>query len=154
MTKKVVVTFEGKLESQPWGGSFIRLTRALSGRFPGRGSVRVKGTVGGVPVKSNLMPEGEGIRCLGVHKATIAEGGFTAGDALQVVLELDDAPREVEVPEDFAKALGKHRAAFDALAYSHRREHVDAILEAKKPETRERRIAKAVEMIKSRKKTT
>ena len=62
------------------------------------------------------------------------------------MMGIDTAPREVEVPEDLAAALAAAglREAFDELAPSHRREHVRAILDAKKPETRERRIAAAI----------
>ena len=146
------VTFKGKLAKNHRGGSSIAMTREVSERFPGRGGVRVKGKVGGVPVRSSLMPVGDGTRCLGVHKATIEQGGFADGDTLTVELEVDDAPREVVVPADLAKALGKLRPAFDALAYTHRKEHVQAIEDAKKPETRRKRIEKAVEMIKAKKK--
>jgi hypothetical protein len=75
--------------------------------------------------------------------------GVAAGDEVEVTLTLDDAPRTVEVPEDFAVALDSAgvRQAFDALAFSHRKEHVRAIEEAKKPETRAKRIAKAIEML-------
>lgn len=75
--------------------------------------------------------------------------GIAAGDEVDVTLELDAAPRVVDVPDDLAAALDAAgaRAAFDALAYSHRKEHVRAIEDAKKPETRTRRIAKAVEQI-------
>lgn len=75
--------------------------------------------------------------------------GVSAGQAVQVTLELDTAPREVKVPKDFAAALRKAgaRAAFDALSFTHRKEHVRAIEEAKAPETRLRRIEKAVRMI-------
>jgi uncharacterized protein YdeI (YjbR/CyaY-like superfamily) len=66
-----------------------------------------------------------------------------------VTLEYDDAPRDVELPEDFATALGAAgaRAAFDGLAPSRRKEHVRAILEARAPDTRARRIAKAVDSL-------
>jgi uncharacterized protein YdeI (YjbR/CyaY-like superfamily) len=72
-----------------------------------------------------------------------------AGQPVQVVVELDTAPREVEVPTDLAAALKKAgvRAAFDALAFTHRKEHVRAIDEAKAPDTRARRIDKAVAMV-------
>jgi uncharacterized protein YdeI (YjbR/CyaY-like superfamily) len=71
------------------------------------------------------------------------------GDTIDVTLELDTAPRIVEVPKDLAAALKKAgaRKAFDALAYSHRKEHVRAIEEAKAPETRARRIEKAIAMV-------
>ena len=72
-----------------------------------------------------------------------------AGDKVEVTLELDDKPREVDVPKDLAAALKKAgaRAAFDKLSFTHRKEHVRAIEEAKAPETRARRIEKAVAMV-------
>jgi bifunctional DNA-binding transcriptional regulator/antitoxin component of YhaV-PrlF toxin-antitoxin module len=79
--------------------------------------------------------------------------GVKAGDKVEVILEVDDAPREVEVPKDLAAALKKAglRAAFDALAFSHRKEHVRAIEEAKALETRLRRIEKAVATVAAKK---
>lgn len=76
----------------------------------------------------------------------------SAGDEVSVSLELDTAPREVDVPADLAAALGKNataKKAFEKLSYSHKRQHVLAIEGAKRPETRRRRIAKAVEMLKA-----
>ena len=72
--------------------------------------------------------------------------GVDAGQTVQVTVELDTAPREVEVPKDLASALRKAgvRAAFDALSFTHRKERVRAIEEAKASETRARRIEKAV----------
>jgi hypothetical protein len=74
------------------------------------------------------------------------ESGIGGGDPIVVDLELDTAPRTVEVPDDFAAALEAAglRAAFDALAPSHRKAHVTAIEEAKAAATRGRRIAAAV----------
>ena len=72
--------------------------------------------------------------------------GIAGGDAIVVDLQLDAAPRTVEVPADLAAALDTAglRAAFDALAPSHRKAHVTAIEEAKAAATRERRVAAAV----------
>jgi hypothetical protein len=73
--------------------------------------------------------------------------GVAAGDDVDVELELDTAPREVSVPDDFARALAGEPAAqrfFDGLSYSNQRRHVLAVEGARTPETRERRIAKAV----------
>lgn len=78
-----------------------------------------------------------------------AAAGLTAGDDVSVEIVLDTAPREVEVPDDLAAALEQHglRARFDALAPSHRKEHVRAIVEAKAAETRARRVTKAIEKL-------
>jgi hypothetical protein len=75
--------------------------------------------------------------------------GVKAKDKVEVTLELDTAPREVDLPKDFAAALKKAgaRAAFDKLAFTHRKEHVRSIEEAKAPETRARRIEKSVAMV-------
>ena len=73
--------------------------------------------------------------------------GLEGDETLGVRIALDTAVREVEVPADLARAFKKHRDAarrWDALSYTHRREHVEAILAAKKPETRARRIEKAL----------
>lgn len=81
--------------------------------------------------------------------------GVKGGDVVDVTLELDTAPREVEVPGDLASALKKAglRAAFDKLAFTHRKEHVRAIEDAKAPETRMRRIEKAVAMVAAKART-
>lgn len=73
--------------------------------------------------------------------------GVTAGDELDVGIELDTEPRTVEVPDDLAAALGAvpgARAAFDALSYTNRRQYVESVNGAKAAATRERRIAKCV----------
>lgn len=76
--------------------------------------------------------------------------GVQAGDELEVTLELDTEPRTVEVPADLAAALAQQpgaAAAFDALAYSRRKEFVRQVEEAKAQETRDRRIAKIVDQM-------
>lgn len=80
--------------------------------------------------------------------------GVKGGDKVEVSLELDTAPREVAVPKDLAAALKKAGLTkdFAAMAFTHRKEHVRSIEEAKAPETRLRRIEKAVAMVESKKK--
>jgi len=76
--------------------------------------------------------------------------GRGAGDEVEVRLDVDDAPRVVEIPEDLAAELAKDpaaRAAWEKLSYSHQRAHAEAITGAKKPDTRARRVAKALEML-------
>ncbi len=80
--------------------------------------------------------------------------GVKAHDKVEVALELDTAPHEVEVPKDLAAALKKAGLTrdFAALAFTHRKEHVRAIEEAKAVETRVRRIEKAIAMVAAKKK--
>lgn len=90
---------------------------------------------------------------IGLAREHRDKAGVEAGDRIDVTLELDAAPREVDIPKDFAAALKKAglARAFEALAFSHRKEHVRAIEEAKAPETRLRRIEKAIAMVRARK---
>ena len=74
--------------------------------------------------------------------------GIGPGDTIEVTLELDTAPRTVEVPEDLAAALAARpgaRDAFDRLSYTFRKEHVRSVETAKAAETRQRRLARIVE---------
>jgi hypothetical protein len=105
-------------------------------------------TIHGYTYRSTVAVMG-GRFLVGVSADVRARAGIAAGDEVDVELELDTAPREVSVPEDFAAALEAAgvRSVFDRMSYSHRREHVRAVEEAKKVETRERRIASAIEMI-------
>ena len=84
---------------------------------------------------------------LGVSEADRKAAGVAAGDEIDVDIELDTQPREVTPPSDLAEALvaapDAHRA-FEALSYSNKRRHVLAIEDAKAPETRRRRIEKAI----------
>ncbi len=106
-------------------------------------------TVNGHPWRSTVAPMG-GRFLLGVSAENREAAGVAAGDELDVEVELDTAPRVVEVPPDLAAALDADpavRARFDKLSYSHQRQHVMAVEEAKAAETRARRIAKTVEAL-------
>lgn len=92
---------------------------------------------------------------LPVAAAVRAAAGVSAGEEVEVELALDEDPRAVAVPDDFAAALAADAEAkrfFDALSYSHQRRYVMGIDEAKTAETRERRIAKSVSMLREGKK--
>ena len=112
----------------------------------------VKVTIKGYTYRNTVAVMG-GKYMVGVAAEHREKAGVKGGDKVEVTLELDTAPREVEVPKDFAAALKKAKAreAFDKLAYTHRKEHVRAIEEAKAPETRLRRIEKAVAMVLAKK---
>jgi hypothetical protein len=91
-----------------------------------------------------------GVFMVGVSAEHRAAAGVQAGDELDIDIELDTAPREVNVPPDFAEALDRDSEArqfFDGLSYSHRLRHVLAIEQAKTAETRQRRIDKAIGML-------
>ena len=89
---------------------------------------------------------------VGVSAENRARAGVAAGDKVDVEIELDTEPRVLEIPPDFAKALKGDPAAkkrFDALSYSKQRAFADPIEQAKTPETRQRRIDKSIETLRS-----
>ena len=93
-----------------------------------------------------------GANMLPVSSAHRAAAGIAAGDIVEITLVLDDQPREVAVPTDLAEALDSDataRAAFDALSYSNQLAHVQSVEGAKTLETRERRIAKVLDTLRS-----
>jgi hypothetical protein len=80
--------------------------------------------------------------------------GVAAGDQVSVDIEPDTAPREVDVPDDLASAMDDAaRTAYDGLSFTHRKEWVRWVEEAKKPETRAARIEKTVAGLRAGKKT-
>jgi len=109
--------------------------------------VPVRVTLGGYTYRTTVAPY-NGAYMIPLSAEHRAAAGVEAGQAVDVGIEVDTEPRTVEVPADFAKALKANtaaRARFDALAYSHQRRWVLSIEDAKTPETRARRIAKAIE---------
>jgi len=115
-----------------------------SGKRP---AVRV--TIGGHTYRSTVAPMG-GAFMIGVSAENRARAGVAAGDEVDVEIELDTAPREVAVPPDFARALKRDQAAkraFDGLSYSNKQWHVMSIEGAKTLETRQRRIAKSIGLL-------
>jgi hypothetical protein len=108
-------------------------------------------TVGGHTFRTRIAVYG-GESLVGVSKANRAAAGIDIGDGFDVEIAVDTEPREVVVPDDLAAALAEDPAvgeAFDALAFTHRREYVLWVEGAKRPETRARRVAGTVERLRS-----
>ena len=106
-------------------------------------------TVAGHTYRSTVARYGEDY-FLPLNRANREAARVAAGDTVTVVLEADDAPRTIEPPEELARGLAGRAAArttWERLSYSHRREYVEWIEEAKRPATRERRVARALEML-------
>ncbi len=112
-----------------------------------RPAVQVK--LNGYTYRSTVAMMG-GVFMLPVSAEHRQGAGVAAGDEVEVDLELDTAPREVSVPPDLAEALdrdGEARRFFDSLSYSHKLQHVLAVEQAKTAETRQRRVEKAISML-------
>jgi Bacteriocin-protection, YdeI or OmpD-Associated/Domain of unknown function (DUF1905) len=89
---------------------------------------------------------------VGLSREVRQNAGAEAGDEVEVALALDEAPREVEVPEALAAALAadpEARASFERMAFTHRKEYARWVAEAKRDETRQRRVEQAVGMIRT-----
>jgi hypothetical protein len=98
----------------------------------------------------NTVAVMDGVYMIGVSAENRAGAGVRGGDVVDVDIELDTAPREVDVPGDFAAALDAEpdaRRTFDALSYSNKSWHTLQIAGAKSDETRQRRIAKSVAIL-------
>jgi hypothetical protein len=115
-----------------------------SGRRP---AVRI--TINGHMYRSTVAPRG-GRFLLPVSAENRQHANIVAGDEVDVDIQLDDEPRQVTVPPDLSDALDadlEAKRSFEALPYSHQLQHVLAIEGAKTAETRQRRITKAVSML-------
>lgn len=145
------VEFKVKLEGvKGMSALLITLPRKESAKFGVRGRVPVTGTINGYAFRSSIFPTGDGTHYMAVNRAMREGANLKAGERVQVILETDTAPRTVEVPSDLKKALSKSKAArerFDKLSYTHRKEYALWVAEAKRPETRERRVSEVIKRL-------
>ena len=110
---------------------------------------KVSVTVNGVTLRTTVAVYG-GKSYIGFRKEIRDAAHLEFGTPIVVSIELDAAPRVVDVPADLQRALATHaraRRTFESLSYTHRREHVKWVTGAKKEETRARRIARVIEML-------
>jgi Bacteriocin-protection, YdeI or OmpD-Associated/Domain of unknown function (DUF1905) len=145
--------FEATLE-QHGSGTVVVVPFDLKEAF-GSGRPPVRATVNGYSFRTTLFTM-SGRALLGLNREVREAAGVEAGQEVSIELERDDEPRAVEVPRDLASALEADpavRETFDGLSYTHRKEYVRWIEDAKRDETRTRRIAKAVEMLREGVKT-
>ena len=144
-----MVKFEAVLTSDPGGGggTFITIPDHVAAKLGLKGMPKIQAVIAGAPYRGSLRPMGDGTYGLGVLKSIQAGAGVGAGDRITVLLELDAAPRTVEVPADLARVLSADNqaaAAWEKLSFTNKKELAVSIESAKKPETRERRLDAAV----------
>jgi hypothetical protein len=135
--------FTAELHPAGSGGSAFDVPHDAAAALSDQKRPPVTVTIGGHTYRTRIAVYG-GRPMVGVSKANRAAAGIDFGDRFDVTLALDEEPRVIEVPEDLAAALAgdaEAAAAFERLAYTHRREYVSWITEARKPETRARRVA-------------
>ena len=144
--------FSAELEAGRGGGAYVMLPAEVLAALGGGSRFRVTGALNGVRFDSSAMAMGGGQVCLGLHKATRQAAGVQIGDTVDLEVERDERPRQVEVPADLQAALAGDpgaAAAFDRLAFTHRREYVEWITGAKKADTRARRVAQTLDRLRS-----
>lgn len=135
--------FKATLTREPdSSATFITVPFNVYEVFGSRARVPVIGTINGYPYKSSITPFG-GVHYLGVNRQLREGAGLKAGDVVEIEMSLDTGPRFISPPGDLAAALESNpqaRKNWKKLSYSHQKQYVDAIEEAKKPETRVSRI--------------
>jgi hypothetical protein len=147
-------TFKGVLTATPrgGGGTLVPVPREVASKMGLKGMPKVQAVIAGQPYRGSLMPMGDGTYCLGVLKSIQEAAGVDQGDTITVQLELDTTPRVVQLPPDLAKAIGRDKkaaAAWDKLSFTNKKEMARSLEEAKKPETRQGRLAAALEKLRS-----
>jgi hypothetical protein len=143
--------FSAELEKHPdLDAAFFWLPFSVEKEFGSRGLTKVRGTINGQPYRSSLMPAGDGRHCMGLRKELRKKLGVDVGDVVSVTMEPDLEERVIEIPPELASLLDSDpaaRAFFDGLSYTHRKEYVQWVTDAKKAETRAARLAKVLPML-------
>lgn len=150
MTKKQI--FMAVIQNAGGGGAFVEVPFDVEKEF-GSKRPKVSALIEGIPYRGTLTRMGTDCHILGIRKEIREQAGKTFGDEITITIEPDTEPRLIEIPADLMKELKKDREAralFEKLSYTHQKEYVSWITEAKKQETRQGRILKTIEMLRKR----
>ena len=142
--------FTATIQNAGGGGAFVEVPFDAEKEF-GSKRPKVKAMIEGIPYRGILTRMGTDCHILGIRKEIREQIGKTFGDEVAITVEPDTEPRVVEVPAELKKAFKSDKEAkalFDKLSYTHQKEYVNWINEAKRDETRQNRIAKTIEMLK------
>ncbi|HKR31438.1 MAG TPA: YdeI/OmpD-associated family protein [Terriglobales bacterium] len=118
--------------------------------FGTKARVPVRGTINGAAFRSSLCNMGDGYFMV-VNKELRAAAQCKAGDTVDIVLERDREERVIETPDEIKKAVSANKTAqatWESLSFTHKKEWVRAVADAKKEETRRARIEKLVAAMK------
>jgi hypothetical protein len=142
-------TFDAEIRAGVGGGAYVVFPYDAQKEFGTNDKVPVSATIDGVPDKGGLFRMGAPHHMLGVHKAIRQQIGKGPGDRVAIVLWKDEEPREVAVPPELKARMKKAGVLvfFEGLSFTHRKEYCRWITEAKKDETRTRRLDKAIELL-------
>jgi hypothetical protein len=143
--------FKARIEAGDGGGAYVLFPYDTEKEFATRGKVPVKATFNGVSYTGSLIKYGKPLHVLGMAKTIRDQTGKGPGDTIEVIVWKDEEARTVEMPAQFENLLKKEGLlpVFNKLSYTHRKEYCRWIAEAKKEETRLKRLGKAIEMLKN-----
>ena len=147
-------TFRAVIQNEGSGGAFVEIPFDVEQAF-GKKRVKIKATIDGQPYRGTLVRMGGSAHILIVLKEIREKIGKTFGDEIEIVLEEDTEPRAVVLPEDVSRALENDPAAaafFQKLSYTHQRQYLQWIEEAKREQTRQERIGRMIELLRQGKK--
>lgn len=147
-------TFIATIQNAGGGGAFVEIPFDVEEAF-GSKRPKIKAMIEGVPYRGTLVRMGGPKHMLIILKDIRERINKTFGDGVTIVVESDVEPRVIDIPEDLAKELKRDKeanAAFSELSYTHQKEYVRWIEEAKKEETRQARVAKTLQVSKNKKK--
>ena len=147
--------FKAKIQAADRGGAYVFFPYDVEKEFGTKGKVAVNVTFDGVPYKGSLFKYSYPQHILGILKSIREQIGKQPGDTVDLAIWKDEELRTVEIPADFRNRLKKESLLpiFEKLSYTHRKEYCRWITEAKKEETRLRRLEKAVETLRNGMKT-
>jgi len=147
--------FKAKIQDAGGNGAYVLFPYDTKAEFGTSAQIRVVALFDGVPYSGSLVKYGSPQHMLPILKDIRAQIGKGPGDTVEVVIKRDESVRTVEVPPEFAKLMKKEGVlgAFEKLSFTHRKEYCRWITEAKKEETRQARLSKAVAMLKAGVKT-
>ncbi len=148
-------TFRARIENAGGGGAFVTIPFDVEQVF-GKKRLPVIASIAGEPYRGSLVRMGGPCHILGIRKDIREKIGKTIGDEIEIVLEEDTAPRQVAIPTDLQQAFVDQPDAgafFEQLAYTHQKEYIRWIDEAKRAPTRQKRVAQTVEMLLQEKQT-
>ena len=157
MEKKPAKTwkFQATIQSAGGGGAYILFPYDTQQEFATKAKIPIQARIAGIPYRGSLMPYGLPQHMMPILKAIRHQSGKDIGDSIEVELWKDDQPKTVELPSNFQSLLEQEglQPFFNSLSYTHRKEYIRWITEAKTEATKTKRLTKAIEMLKQRVKT-
>lgn len=150
MTKKH--TFTAVIQNAGGGGAYVEIPFDVEAAF-GSKRPKVKALIEGIPYRGTLMRMRTECHILGIRKEIREQIGKTFGDEVKVSVQEDTEPRTVDIPADLTQAFELEPEAktyFERISYTHQKEYVTWIEEAKRAETRLKRVTKTIEMLKQK----